>query len=264
MVPAAGRGSLRHLCGLAFLGKRTLPPAEHGVCRRGGRCHLWGTLLLEKRTLPLVGHGIVKKEDGLDLLLIRHFATPGNLKKQYIGCTDEPLCPQAEAMYPVGDYPPAQAVITSPMIRCRQTAQLIARGVPLYVEPLFAERSFGPYEGRTYEELKEDAAYRRWIDTGGMIAPSGMEPADAFSVRCLRGMKRSIERLIKQKEQASDVLFVVHGGTIMEIMHSMDTACPSLYDRHVKNGNGYRVSFDEDAFLAERRCLRIKERLDYV
>ena len=32
----------------------------------------------------------------MELLLLRHSITPGNLKRQYIGSTDQPLAPEGE------------------------------------------------------------------------------------------------------------------------------------------------------------------------
>ena len=34
----------------------------------------------------------------MELLLLRHSITPGNLKRQYIGSTDQPLAPEGEEL----------------------------------------------------------------------------------------------------------------------------------------------------------------------
>lgn len=57
----------------------------------------------------------------MELTLIRHFATAGNLEKRYIGTTDEAILPVAE----IKKMPRAEIVLTSPMKRCRQTADLL-------------------------------------------------------------------------------------------------------------------------------------------
>ena len=63
----------------------------------------------------------------MELLLIRHSITPGNLKKQYIGSTDQPLAPEGEALARerAASMPPAEALWISPMLRCRQTAAIL-------------------------------------------------------------------------------------------------------------------------------------------
>ena len=44
--------------------------------------------------------------------------------------------------------------------------------------PSLAELDFGSFEGKNYEQLKEDPAYRRWIDSAGMTAPPGGESGE--------------------------------------------------------------------------------------
>ena len=64
----------------------------------------------------------------LKIMLIRHFATPGNEKRQYIGSTDEVLSEKTAFLkrsYPIPEY-----IIASPMKRCVQTAKRI--GVRIY------------------------------------------------------------------------------------------------------------------------------------
>jgi len=54
----------------------------------------------------------------LKIMLIRHFATPGNEKRQYIGSTDEVLSEKTAFLkrsYPIPEY-----IIASPMKRCVQ------------------------------------------------------------------------------------------------------------------------------------------------
>ena len=34
----------------------------------------------------------------MEFVLIRHSLTPGNLEKQYVGSTDQPLAPEGEAL----------------------------------------------------------------------------------------------------------------------------------------------------------------------
>ena len=99
----------------------------------------------------------------LKIMLIRHFATPGNEKRQYIGSTDEVLSEKTAFLkrsYPIPEY-----IIASPMKRCVQTAKRIwgtdLSGCPIVLEPLMRECDFGQFEGKTYEELKSKVAEKR-------------------------------------------------------------------------------------------------------
>ena len=99
------------------------------------------------------------------VLLIRHGATAGNLKKRYIGRTDQPLCAAGEAQLRrlADDLPPCDHLFCSPLLRCRQTAQLLWPGVEQTVVDELRETDFGPFEGKNHEELKDDPLYQAWI-----------------------------------------------------------------------------------------------------
>lgn len=198
----------------------------------------------------------------MEIVMIRHFATEGNLKKQYIGWIDEPVDRSVLPLYDRKNYPKADRVIASPMIRCRQTAALIAPGVSVSVQEMFRERDFGPFEKKTYEQLKESLPYRKWIGSDGEYTPPGMEDKPAFQNRCVQGAKEEIRIGLAKGEKR--LLFVVHGGTIMEILSAMEKSGENLYSWHVKNGNGFLLQLDERAFLRGERCLKVVKRLDYV
>ena len=117
----------------------------------------------------------------MELLLIRHAPTPGNLEKRYIGRTDEPIMQPLPV--PIPSYPQVERVYISPMLRCRQTAQLLFGGCkPLILEDL-RECDFGAFEGKKYAQLCGDSRYRAWI-AGELDAPPGGESAAAFRSRC--------------------------------------------------------------------------------
>ena len=61
----------------------------------------------------------------MKIILIRHGKTAGNIKGRYIGKTDEPLCEEGINEIRENTYPKADFVISSPMLRCRQTAEII-------------------------------------------------------------------------------------------------------------------------------------------
>ncbi|MCI9339747.1 MAG: histidine phosphatase family protein, partial [Dorea sp.] len=62
----------------------------------------------------------------MEIVMIRHFMTPGNVSHRYIGTTDESLLPGQTAAFA---YPAVEAVAVSPMKRCVETAKIIYPGV---------------------------------------------------------------------------------------------------------------------------------------
>lgn len=185
------------------------------------------------------------------LLFIRHGATAGNLQRRYIGRTDQPLCPegiaQAKALTALSLAP--DRVFCSPLLRTRQTAQLAFPELEPEIVPGFTETDFGPWEGKTADELADCAAYRDWVDgfCQGPI-PGGEDPA-AFKARCRQAFLEIVPRLPADGCAA----FVVHGGVIMAILEAFARPRGSFYDFHLSNGGhlaGYWQS--PDAILLDR------------
>lgn len=187
----------------------------------------------------------------MKIVMIRHLKTPGNEKRQYIGRTDEGLSEKAVQQFHEQlnrKKEEAERLIASPMKRCIQTAELIYPGKEIDTEELLRECDFGLFEGKTYEELKENPAYIAWLESGGTIAfPEGEEQL-IFRSRCVRGMKRQIDRLFA--EGIENAAFVVHGGTIMAVLEEMaepvDGVKREFYHWQVENGGGYRFEVREN------------------
>ena len=91
----------------------------------------------------------------IELLFIRHGATEGNLHHRYIGRTDEPLCEegvaQVKALQKRGLS--VNRLFVSPMLRTRQTADILFPKMPYTVVDGFAEMDFGRFEGKSADEL---------------------------------------------------------------------------------------------------------------
>ena len=132
----------------------------------------------------------------MKIYLIRHSITEGNLKKRYIGRTDESLCMEGETLLKErlakGMYPEAGRIFVSPMKRCIQTAQILYPSQELTVIDEFSECDFGKFENKNYEELKDMPEYQRWLKSGGaMRFPEG-ESKESFTKRSLAGFERAL------------------------------------------------------------------------
>ena len=103
----------------------------------------------------------------MEFVLIRHATTQGNLEKRFIGLTDIPILPEGEelARRVSATLPKVDHVYRSPLLRCRQTAELLWPGVEQTVIDELRETDFGPFEGKNHEELKDDPLYQQWITT---------------------------------------------------------------------------------------------------
>jgi alpha-ribazole phosphatase len=189
----------------------------------------------------------------MELIFIRHGKTPGNLAGRYVGRTDESLLPESReeilCRKMKNEYPPADIVFTSPMLRCIETARIIYPGKKIIEIPDFRECDFGEFEMKNYEELNGRADYQVWVDGGGKDPFPGGESMDMVRRRSMRGFYRAMELAYSGADSMTDqflmesdpfmepvnsVAFVVHGGTIMSIL---SVICgEDFYDYQTENG----------------------------
>ncbi len=110
----------------------------------------------------------------------------------------------------------------------------------------------GQFEGKTYEQLKKNAAYIKWLKSGGITAFPGGEDQEEFRKRCVEGMKKQVRFLIARHVKYA--AFVVHGGTIMAVMHALYEEKKDFYNWQVENGSGYLVSVSEKEWENGMNC----------
>lgn len=187
-----------------------------------------------------------------ELLLIRHGHTAGNLRREYIGRTDEPLCPAGEETLrknlAAGRYPAADMLFVSPLLRCRQTAAIIYPEVTPLVIADFRECDFGDFEQKNYQDMSGDAAYQAWLASGGELAFPGGESRAGFAARSTRGFIRAAELILRKKPARAAL--VVHGGTIMALLAAYTGG--NYYDFMTENGGGWRVQMDGGLWRQKR------------
>lgn len=182
-----------------------------------------------------------------EILLIRHGMTAGNLKRQYIGSTDQPLCPEGVEALRLLHYPRRDKVFVTGLQRTAQTAKILFSQARQVVVPGLEEMNFGIFEGKTYEELKELPEYRRWLDSGGEASIPGGESKREFCARCVSAFR---ERMAVEREER--LTFVVHGGTIMALMEALGLPKRSYYDWQIKNGCSLTLQWDGAALIYKK------------
>lgn len=170
-----------------------------------------------------------------DIYLIRHGMTEGNKYQRYIGTTDEPLCPEGREEIKKISYGVPDEVFVSPMIRCRETAELLFPQKRLRIIDQLSECDFGTFENKNYRELSGNQEYQDWIDSGGTLPFPGGESRESFRRRTLEGFSRVVTACIREKVNA--VAVVVHGGSIMNIMEAYGHPERDFYSWHVKNAH---------------------------
>ncbi|WMJ89524.1 histidine phosphatase family protein [Anaerocolumna sp. MB42-C2] len=181
----------------------------------------------------------------MKVMLIRHGQTEGNLKKRYIGVTDESLCTEGvdRILENVKDnqYPEVSVIYTSPLKRCIQTAQLIYPKKKYILSENLRECDFGELENKNYLELSNHVKYQKWLAGNGTSEFPSAEKQEDFKKRCQEAYKLIIKKSFNQ-----DLAFIIHGGTIMAILEKYGVPEKSFYDWQLKNGEGYLCELQKD------------------
>lgn len=182
----------------------------------------------------------------MTVFLIRHGQTQSNLERRYTGSTDHPLCPQGRAALEAVRPPDADALYVSPMLRCRETAAILYPDREQTVVPGLQETDMGAFEGHTYEELKDDAAYQAWLGSSGEAAPPGGEGKEQVRSRVLEAF-----RSVTARHGPEDAIaLVIHGGTIMALLEALEPG-HEYYRWQAPNGGGFRCGWDGHTIKVE-------------
>ena len=201
-------------------------------------------------------------------VLARHGATALSLEKRFSGRGgfDAPLSPLGEAQAAAlatelvvrGGF---DRIVSSPLLRTRQTAQFAADalGLPVEVEDGFAECAFGEWDGHTFAEVRErwPEQLEEWL-MSTEVAPPGGESFIACQRRVLAARERTVQRCAGER-----VLVVAH-VTPIKILVSEAVGAPltSLFRMELPpcslsslawfaDGNASMFSFAEASHLRD-------------
>jgi broad specificity phosphatase PhoE/ribonuclease HI len=145
------------------------------------------------------------------MLLLRHGQTAYSAQRRYSGRGDLPLTELGErqagaAAHRLSAMEGVTAVVSSPLLRSRQTAQAVADAldVPLSVHEGLTETDFGAWEGLTFAEARErdPDTHARWLADTSVSAPDG----------------ESMDEVHRRVRRARDELIAAHGGTTLVVV----------------------------------------------
>lgn len=171
--------------------------------------------------------------------IFRHGKTEFNERHCYIGITDEELSEnginELKEKAKSGIYSGIDMLFTSPMKRAVQSSKIMYPQMDGTIIEEFSEMDFGSFEGKNYDELKDNLFYRKWIDEARGISKEEIdelygdignpkkagiqmpEEMDSYYGRVLEGFMK----VLKMSEEKNEVSVVAHGGTIMAVASAL-------------------------------------------
>lgn len=185
----------------------------------------------------------------MEFILVRHGKTEYNERRQYCGALDPDLSDlgrqelEHSAIKTYLEEHTPDMVFCSPMRRTLQTAAILldGRDVPLVAVPELREIDFGDFEGRSYEEMKDDPAYTAWLDTNC----EGPIPGGDFPESFRDDVEVCFESLMEtcRTERVERALIVSHGGVLGTILERFAEPEKHWYEYHFPCG-GFAVLKD--------------------
>ncbi len=162
------------------------------------------------------------------LYLLRHGRVDS--RGRYIGSTDLPLLPEGrDDLAEVGRYLQRQnieAILCSPLLRCRQSLELLDLGMAGRIHAALREIDFGAWEGLTFAQIVQRDAplVDQWAAWSEDFTFPGGESIATFLARI-----KEIRQMIAE-QPVEKLLVISHGGVIRQLICSFLGLGP---DRHL-------------------------------
>ena len=182
----------------------------------------------------------------IKISLIRHGKTFANEKKLYYGFSDIELSEngikELEKLKEKVNYEKGQLFITSGLKRTIQTLNILFGNVDYMVNEHFKEMNFGDFELKSYEQLKENKDYLKWIENiEENVVPNG-KTKKQFENRVINGFNSLFQNCIKNN--IKDIVIVCHSGVISIIMmYLFNEENKNFYDWLPSYARGYTIIF---------------------
>lgn len=193
--------------------------------------------------------------------LIRHGLTDANLRGQYLGRTELPLSgvgvSELNRMKEEIEYPRVDKVYSSPMLRCRQTANILYPAKEAVLIDNLREIDFGEFEGKTAHELESRPEYADWAAGRISAAPGGEDNFD-FAKRLCLGLNEIVRDMMKSDAEHAAV--IMHGGAIMMLLAACAVPRKSMVEWTCAAGSGYSILVTPSLYHSSG----IVEVIDYV
>lgn len=192
------------------------------------------------------------------IYLLRHGTTQYNVEKRYQGQRDIPLSEEGRACIRRADFT-TDVVYVSPLIRARQTAQILFPEARQIVVEDLKEMNFGSFEGRNYIEMEHDPDYLAWVEANCETSCPDGERKDQFCARTCAAFTKLVDQALR--ENRDKLVIVAHGGTQMAVMERYCVPHHEYYHWCAPNAGGYKLDASR---WSEKEELTLLETVQYT
>lgn len=187
--------------------------------------------------------------------LFRHGITKGNLNAQYIGHTDLPLTSdsisQLKTIKATEHYPRVNAVFSSPLKRCKDSATIMFPSNNIIIIDDFIEYNFGEFEGLTAEDLKNNEDFHSWLKGDINSRPPFGESNAEFARRICDAFEKVVDGCIKTG--TDNAAIVGHAGVIMTILSCYGLPEAPMAHWQMDAGYGYKLRITPSLWMQGRK-----------
>ncbi|MCP3740889.1 histidine phosphatase family protein [Rossellomorea sp. BNER] len=198
-------------------------------------------------------------DDRVVVAVYRHGLTEANKNHQYLGWTDSPLCKeeQKRIFQERNAHSSYQQYFCSDLSRCTSSLNLLHPKVTPVIMKDFREMNFGDWEGKTYEELKNEISYQDWISSPFTVKPPNGESYLQFTNRVKKGWKKIITMTVKQG--GSKIMLMSHGGVLRYLISRYSPTKKDFWDIQVPHCGGFELVWTKNGFWREEKCILLRE-----
>lgn len=189
------------------------------------------------------------------LYLFRHGLTKGNLNAQYIGHTDLPLTTDSisalKSIKAHQHYPKVDAVFSSPLKRCKDSATIMFPKNNVLIIDDFIEYNFGEFEGLTAEDLKDNEDFKNWMH-GDIYASTPYGESNAqFAQRICAAFEKVVDGCIKTG--TNNFAIVGHAGVLMTILACYGLPEAPMAHWQMDAGYGYKLRITPSLWMQAKK-----------
>ena len=170
--------------------------------------------------------------------LLRHGEVEGDAV--YRGSTDDSLTDAGwqQMVTALHDKKGWDFIISSPLQRCREFAELVAEEdeIELEINNSFQEIDFGLWEGLSPDKIMKEEAekLKSWWQSPTRVTPPEGEDFHEFQARILKSLKQLIS-----DNKGKNILLITHAGVIRVIL---------MYVLGMQEENLFRINVDNASF----------------